>query len=161
MAPKRAFVVRDREYVAVLEDVAALLVGSRATAARAVNSPMTSTYWLIGRRIVEGEQQGRGRAGYGERLIERLPADLTARFGRGFGHRNLEQMRAVFLSRREIVQTVSAELAHAGKAQTESAANATGAPASAIEPTRVAPALAVWSASAATRLCSCAWTSSS
>jgi predicted nuclease of restriction endonuclease-like (RecB) superfamily len=114
MAPKKALVVREREYVSVLDDVAALLVGSRATAARAVNSPMTSAYWLIGRRIVEGEQQGRGRAGYGERLIERLAADLTARFGRGFGHRKLEQMRAVFLSRREIVQTASAELVGAG-----------------------------------------------
>jgi predicted nuclease of restriction endonuclease-like (RecB) superfamily len=121
MPPKKALVMRDREYVAVLDDVAALLVASRVSAVRAVNSLMTSTYWLIGRRIVEGEQQGRGRAGYGERLIEHLAADLTARFGRGFGHRNLEQMRAVFLSRREIVQTASAELPRTGKAQTASA----------------------------------------
>ncbi|MER2562015.1 MAG: DUF1016 N-terminal domain-containing protein [Myxococcaceae bacterium] len=117
MATKKAH-VHDREYVAVLDDVAALLVASRTTAARAVNSLMTSTYWLIGRRIVEGEQQGRGRARYGEWLIERLALALTARFGRGFGHRNLEQMRAVFLARREIVQTASAELAHGGNAQT-------------------------------------------
>ena len=93
MTSKKAVAVRDREYVDVLDDVAALLVASRTAAARTVNTLMTSTYWLIGRRIVEGEQRGRGRAGYGERLIERLAADLTAQFGRGFGHRNLEQMR--------------------------------------------------------------------
>lgn len=33
MAAKKALVVRDREYVAVLDDVAALLVASRTTAA--------------------------------------------------------------------------------------------------------------------------------
>lgn len=113
MASKKAIAVRDRDYVEVLDDVAALLVASRTTAARTVNSLMTSTYWLIGRRIVESEQRGRGRAGYGERLIERLASDLTARFGRGFGHRNLEQMRAVFLAHRGIVQTASAELVRA------------------------------------------------
>lgn len=80
MAPKKAVVVRDRDYAEVLGDVAALLVASRSTATRAVNSLMTSTYWLIGRRIVEGEQRGRGRAEYGEQLIERLSRDLTSRF---------------------------------------------------------------------------------
>ncbi len=71
---------------------------------------MTSTYWLIGRRIFEGEQTGRGRADYGDQLIERLSRDLTTRFGRGFGRRNLFQMRAFFLDRREIVQTLPAQL---------------------------------------------------
>lgn len=117
MAAKKALVVRDREYVAVLDDVAALLVASRTTAARAVNSLMTSTYWLIGRRLFEGEQQGKGRANYGEQLVERLSLDLTRRFGRGFGRRNLFQMRAFFLEHREIAQTPSAELAHAGIVQ--------------------------------------------
>lgn len=121
MAPKKAVVVRERDYAEVLGDVAALLVASRSTAARAVNSLMTSTYWLIGRRIVEGEQRGRGRAEYGEQLIERLSHDLTSRFGRGFGRRNLFQMRAFFLERREIVQTLSAQSGAGEKVQTASA----------------------------------------
>lgn len=109
MAAKKALVVRDREYVAVLDDVAALLVASRSAAARTVNTLMTSTYWLVGRRIVEGEQQGKERANYGEQLVERLSVDLTTRFGRGFGRRNLFQMRAFFMERREIVQTLPAQ----------------------------------------------------
>ena len=72
--------MRDCASVEVPDDIAALLVASRATAARTVNSLMTSTDWLIGRRIVEGEQRGQGHAGYGE--IERLASDLMARFGR-------------------------------------------------------------------------------
>ena len=117
MAAKKALVVRDREYVAVLDDVASLLVASRTAAARTVNALMTSTYWLIGRRLFEGEQQGKGRANYGEQLVERLSVDLTRRFGRGFGRRNLFQMRAFFLDRREIVQALPAQLEGAGIVQ--------------------------------------------
>ena len=60
---------------------------------------MTSTYWEIGRRMVEYEQGGQGRAAYGRRLIERVSADLKRRFGRGFGVANLWQMRKFYLER--------------------------------------------------------------
>lgn len=110
MAAKKPLPVRDREYADVLEDVAALLVASRTAAARTVNSLMTSTYWLIGRRIFEGEQHGKGRANYGEQLVERLSVDLTRRFGRGFGRRNLFLMRSFFADHREIVQAAPAQL---------------------------------------------------
>lgn len=81
-------------------------------AARSVNALMTASYWEIGRRIVEAEQKGRRRAGYGEQLMERLSADLTARFGRGFGVNNLESMRRFFLAypRPQISQTLSGKL---------------------------------------------------
>jgi hypothetical protein len=46
---------------------------------------MTATDWEIGRRIVENEQAGQKRAGYGEEVVRRLSEDLSCRFGRGFG----------------------------------------------------------------------------
>lgn len=49
-----------------------LLDAARLATARSVNSLMTTSYWEVGRRIVEAEQTGRRRAGYGEQLIERL-----------------------------------------------------------------------------------------
>jgi hypothetical protein len=58
---------------------------------------MTATYWEIGRRIVESEQQGRRRAGYGEALLKNLAFDLTAQFGRGFGLANLKNIRKFYL----------------------------------------------------------------
>lgn len=70
---------------------------------------MTATYWEIGHRIVEFEQGGQTRAEYGEQLLERLAQDLTARFGRGFGWRNLFQMRAFYLAWPDILQTLSAK----------------------------------------------------
>lgn len=69
---------------------------------------MTASYWEVGRRIVEAEQKGRRRAGYGEQLIERLSFDLTRQFGRGFSRQNLQQMRSFFLAW-PIRQTVSGE----------------------------------------------------
>ena len=75
-----------------------LLDAARQAAARSVNALMTASYWEIGRRIVEAEQKGKRRAGYGEQLMERLSADLTTRFGRGFSPDNLENMRRFFVA---------------------------------------------------------------
>lgn len=79
-------------------DVAGLIEQGRQASARTVNAVMTATYWLVGRRIVEFEQGGRARAGYGEQVMKRLAADLTARFGRGFGVSNLKQIKAFYLA---------------------------------------------------------------
>jgi hypothetical protein len=86
-----------------------LLESARHAAARSVNSVMTASYWAGGRRIVESEQEGKGRAAYGTRLIARLAPDLTWRFGRGFGVVNLAQMRKFYQTwpSPEIFQTPS------------------------------------------------------
>jgi predicted nuclease of restriction endonuclease-like (RecB) superfamily len=85
-----------RDYDEVLSGVVELLEQARRAAARSVNAIMTATYWEIGRRIVEFEQGGEERAGYGEQLLERLAEDLTKRFGRGFSRQNLQQMRQFY-----------------------------------------------------------------
>ncbi len=97
------------DYPALFRDVTHLLEDARRSTVRAVNSIITATYWEIGRRIVEHEQRGKKRAGYGEALMERLARDLTARFGRGFSQRNIFQMREFYLAW-PILQTVSAKL---------------------------------------------------
>lgn len=100
-------------YAVVHVGIVDLLQAARAQAARSVNALMTASYWEIGRRIVEAEQNGKRRAGYGEQLIERLTADLTAQFGRGFSRQNLWQMRSFYLNwpPEQILQTVSGESA--------------------------------------------------
>ncbi len=96
-------------YVGLHGSIVALLDAARHAAARSVNALMTASYWEIGRRIVEAEQHGKRRAGYGEQLIGRLSVDLTARFGRGFSPDNLENMRRFFLAypQPEISETAS------------------------------------------------------
>lgn len=95
-------------YAGIHSDIVELLDAARHAAARSINALMTASYWEIGRRIVEAELKGKRRAGYGEQLMERLSADLTAQFGRGFSRPNLQQMRSFFLTW-PIRQTVSSE----------------------------------------------------
>ena len=100
-------------YSDVCDGIVQILNAARQAAARNVNALMTATYWEIGRRIVEAEQKGKRRAGYGEQLIERLSLDLTQQFGRGFSRPNLQQMRQFYVvwNPDRIRQTLSGESA--------------------------------------------------
>ena len=91
-----ALALRSREYDAMLSRVVSLIDDARRVSARTVNALMTATYWSIGRHVVEFELSGKKRAEYGEELLERLAADLTRRFGRGFSRPNLQQMRQFY-----------------------------------------------------------------
>lgn len=57
-----------------------------------------ATYWNIGRRIVEEEQNGNSRAEYGKRLIAELADNLKKDYGSGYGKRNLAYYRQFYLS---------------------------------------------------------------
>ncbi len=85
-------------YDSLVGEIGVLLDQARRTSARTVNAIMTATYWEIGRRIVEFEQQGRVRAEYGEMLLERLAQDLSARLGRGFSYPNVNRFRQFYLA---------------------------------------------------------------
>ncbi len=73
-----------------------LIQDARHQALREVDAVQVRTCWEVGRHIVEFEQGGAERAGYGTRLLPRLAERLTAEFGRGFDERNLRHMRAFF-----------------------------------------------------------------
>ena len=92
----------------IYQEIHDLLHKARQDIISNVNYTMTKTYFLIGKRIVEEEQNGNKRAEYGKNLIKILSEKLTKEFGRGFSQRNLEQMRTFYL-RYSISQTVSAE----------------------------------------------------
>jgi len=108
MLPKKPLVTDvSTEYEGLLSSIAELLQRGRQHAAKSVNAVLTATYWSIGRRLVEYEQGGKGRAAYGSELLKRLSRDLQSRLGRGFSERNLEQMRQFYLHW-QTPQTVSA-----------------------------------------------------
>ena len=85
-------------YQSVFGNVSEIVNVARVSAARSVNAAMTAAYWLIGKQIVEFEQEGQKRAGYGEEIVKRLAADLSARYGRSFSVRNVWQMKAFYLA---------------------------------------------------------------
>lgn len=92
----------------IYEEIRGLLKSARENIVSTINSTMAKTYFLIGKRIVEEEQNGEKRAEYGKKLIKELSKKLTKEFGKGFSERNLEQMRKFYLAY-SIPQTVSAE----------------------------------------------------
>ena len=92
----------------IYEEIHELLSKVRQNIILNVNSTMTKTYFLIGKRIVEEEQNGNKRAEYGKNLIKILSEKLTKEFRKGFSQRNLEQMRTFYV-RYSIPQTLSAE----------------------------------------------------
>lgn len=102
------------QYRTVYRDASRIVDVARSAAVRSVNAAMTAAYWMIGQRIVEFEQSGAERAAYGAALIERLAADLSRRFGRGFSRQNLQQMRQFYVSFRkdQICQTASGKSAN-------------------------------------------------
>ena len=102
----------DARYEAVFGDVSNIIDAARESAVRSVNAAMTAAYWLVGHRIVEFEQSGEERAEYGAALMERLAADLTQRFERGFSRQNLQNMRQFYLCYPpdKIRQTLSGKL---------------------------------------------------
>ena len=78
------------------QSVAEILRAARANAYRAVNFSMVEAYWNVGRKIVEEEQRGEKRAGYGAQLVQRLSESLGSEFGRGFSVQSLWNMRQFY-----------------------------------------------------------------
>ena len=85
-----------------------ILDAARTGIARTVNTTQVMANWLIGREIVEEEQRGRRRAGYGTALLGELAERLRAEFGRGYGVDNLELFRRFYLDYPELLGVVSA-----------------------------------------------------
>lgn len=83
---------------ALVSDVRSIIDRGRRQAYSAVSSAMVETYWHIGRRIVEEEQQGEHRAEYGTQLIKQLSAALTHEYGKGFSARYLAYFRKFYLT---------------------------------------------------------------
>ena len=74
-----------------------ILANARKKAYSAVNFAMVEAYWLIGKRIVEEEQNGKERADYGEYLIKNLSIELKNVLGKGFSLANLKNFRQFYI----------------------------------------------------------------
>ncbi|HAL57299.1 MAG TPA: DUF1016 domain-containing protein [Bacteroidetes bacterium] len=86
-----------RKSTSVYNRIRQILESARVSVARSVNTTQVVANWLIGQEIVEEEQRGKKRAGYGEQLLQDLSSRLTAEFGKGFSVDNLEMFRRFFL----------------------------------------------------------------
>jgi predicted nuclease of restriction endonuclease-like (RecB) superfamily len=82
----------------IYDRIRKIIETARGNIAHAVNTEMVKAYWLIGKEIVDEEQRGKSRAGYGESVLEKLSKRLTAEFGKGFDESNLRNIRYFYLT---------------------------------------------------------------
>jgi predicted nuclease of restriction endonuclease-like (RecB) superfamily len=93
----------------LLNDIRQLINDARRQVQNNVNTTMVMTYWHIGKRIFEDEQQGEKRAKYATDMFKHLSTNLSNEYGKGFSASNLKQMRQFFQTY-SIRQTASVEL---------------------------------------------------
>lgn len=92
--PKNAVEPGESEF---FQSIAELIQHAGRYLEKQVNTTMVATYYEIGRRIVEREQQGAKRAQYGKRILQGLSDYLTAKLGKGFSVDNLKLMRRFYV----------------------------------------------------------------
>jgi len=95
---KKQDIIQVRFTRSCVNDVKRILKEAQKQCYRNVNAVMTQAYWLVGARIVQQEQGGKNRAGYGEQLIERLSKSLNQNVGSGMSVANLKNCRQFYLA---------------------------------------------------------------
>lgn len=81
----------------LIVDIKTIINNGISEAYEAVNYSVIKTYWNIGKRIIEEEQNGKSRAQYGKEIINALSNELISEFGKGYNERNLRYYRQFYL----------------------------------------------------------------
>ena len=82
---------------AFLKDIQSIMDTGRRQAYAAAGQSAITTFWNVGRRIVEEEQNGLERAAYGTGLIKNLAERLIPVYGSSYSKRNLDYYRKFYL----------------------------------------------------------------
>ena len=85
-------------YTPFISEIKKLISAGQKTAYYVSNKVALLTYWQIGKRIIEQEQNGNKRAEFGAMLIDTLANELTKEYGKSYSKRNLQYMRQFYLS---------------------------------------------------------------
>ena len=85
-----------------VSDLKSIAGETRRQAYRAADRILVVRNWLIGWRIVEQEQKGKKRAGYGKRVLELASQSLTEEYGKGFGLTSVKNMRSFYIKFRNL-----------------------------------------------------------
>ena len=84
----------------LVQNAVSLVERARSYAAKQTDKIQILTNYIIGSWIVEVQQEGNARAGYGKRILEQLSTRMTEQFGKGFSVDTLEKMRKFYLTYR-------------------------------------------------------------
>ena len=82
------------DYIAEIKEI---LFTARQGAYSAVNFIMVRAYWLVGRKIVLEEQNGKERAEYGKQVIKNVSKELIKDFDKNFDERRVREVRQFYI----------------------------------------------------------------
>lgn len=83
-------------YQSVIDDIKGIISSGMESAYHAISRTMVLTYWNVGKRIVEQEQNGNQRAEYGTAMMDALAEELTREYGKSYSKRNLQYFRKFY-----------------------------------------------------------------
>jgi len=86
------------ENTSLLASIKEIIIKAKEVAFKSTNTILLNMYWEIGRLIVEDEQGGKAKAGYGKAVLKNLSRQLTLEFGKGFDESNLRNIRQFYLA---------------------------------------------------------------
>lgn len=97
--------------VQFISDIKTIVYTAKQKAYQVADLFQVAANWLVGKRIVEQEQHGRGRAEYGTHIVELASEALTAEFGKGYSVVNIKSFRKFYLTFNNLLigQTASAQ----------------------------------------------------
>ncbi len=77
--------------------VCQIIEQGRKQAYKEVAQTSITTYWKIGKRLVEEEQHGEERAAYGTHLVKGVAEKLVPIYGNSYNKRNLDYYKRFYL----------------------------------------------------------------
>jgi predicted nuclease of restriction endonuclease-like (RecB) superfamily len=96
-----------KDFSELVRQIEGLHTKLQASAAQSVNIILTVRNWLIGKYIIEFEQNGKDRASYGSSLLEKLAKSLSIK---GLTAPELSRCRQFYRVYPQILETLSQEL---------------------------------------------------
>ena len=81
----------------LINEIEKVVSDEKENVAYTVNRTITQTHRMIGKYIVEFEQEGKAKTVYGSKLLITLSKELTLRLGKGYSRPNLNNMRKFYL----------------------------------------------------------------
>ena len=82
-----------KEETSFIEDVRNIISTAKVHTYKTANLMIVISNWLVGRRIILQEQNGKNRAEYGKRIISIASEELTRTFGKGYAETTLKNFR--------------------------------------------------------------------
>jgi hypothetical protein len=93
---KKTVSVKSADVDTLYQRISGYIYTARQKILTSVNTEMVKAYWLIGRDIVEAEQKGEARGGYGKRISVEISARLRHEYGDGFGVSSVSYMKQFY-----------------------------------------------------------------